>query len=95
MDHSQVNPTRWDANLSHLDRHEVRVLHRDLEEILASQNTMLERRGEQNPISDANAEEAYRKHIIDTKVFLRTRPNFELLEVGYTEVHQSGQHGAY
>ena len=57
----------------------------DLDEVLASQNKMLERRGEENPISDSKAKESYRKHIIDMKVFLRTRPNFELLEVGYTE----------
>ncbi len=60
-------------------------MRRDLDEILASQNKMLERRGEPNPVSDAKAKESYRKHIIDTKVFLRTRRNFELLEVHYKQ----------
>jgi len=60
-------------------------MRRDLDEVLASQNKMLERRGEPNPVSDAKAREAYRSHIIDSKVFLRTHPNFELLEVHYTQ----------
>lgn len=65
--------------------YKVVFMRRDLDEILASQNKMLERRGEPNPVSDAKAKESYRKHIIDTKVFLRTRPNFELLEVHYKQ----------
>ncbi len=63
----------------------VLFMRRDLDEVLASQNKMLERRGEPNPISDAKAKEAYRKHIIDAKVLVRTKPNFEMLEVGYRE----------
>ena len=60
-------------------------MRRDLDEVLASQNKMLERREEPNPVSDAKAKESYRKHIIDTKVYVRTRPNFELLEVHYKQ----------
>ncbi len=60
-------------------------MRRDLDEVLASQNKMLERREEPNPVSDAKAKESYRKHIIDIKVYVRTRPNFELLEVHYKQ----------
>lgn len=56
---------------------------RKLEEVLASQNIMLERSGKPNPVSDEKAMDLYRSHLINVKVLARTRPNFELLEVGY------------
>ncbi len=58
-------------------------MRRDLVEVVASQNKMLERRGEENPIEDARVTELYRKHIIHAKVMMRVRPNFELLEIEY------------
>lgn len=68
--------------------YKVILLRRNLEEIVASQNKMLERRGEPNPISDDKAIEVYRNHLINTKVFLRRAPNFELLELQYTQIVQ-------
>lgn len=58
-------------------------MRRDLEEVVASQNKMLERRGEENPIGDAEAKDEYRKHIINAKAHVRAKPNFEMLEVHY------------
>lgn len=59
------------------------LMRRDLEEILASQNIMLARRTEPNPVSDQKALELYGRHLIDIKVYARRKPNFELLEVHY------------
>ncbi len=63
-------------------------MRRHLDEVLASQNTMLERRGERNPVSDAQARESYLRHLAEVKVALRRRPNFALLEVPYHEAMQ-------
>ena len=62
------------------------LLRRNLDEILASQNIMLERRGNENPIEDEKAKELYRKHMIDTKVYVRRSPNFALLEIQYGDI---------
>jgi hypothetical protein len=62
------------------------LMRRDLNEILASQNIMLERRAEENPIEDEKAREHYSKHLITTKVYVRRKPNFELLEMHYSKV---------
>lgn len=66
--------------------YKVILLRRNLDEIVASQNIMLDRRQEPNTISDEKAVEIYRNHMIDTKVFLRRKPNYELLEMHYHEV---------
>lgn len=62
------------------------LMRRDLDEILASQNLMLERREEDNPIEDQKAKDLYSKHLITTKVHARRKPNFELLEMHYRKV---------
>lgn len=59
------------------------LIRRDLGEVIQSQNIMLENRDEPNPVSDQKAMEIYGKHLIDTKVYARRRPNFNLLEVHY------------
>jgi Sulfotransferase family len=58
---------------------------RNLDEVVRSQNTMLGRRGEPNPVDDAKALDLYRKHLVNVKVLARTRPNFALLEVDYAD----------
>jgi len=59
------------------------LIRRDLKEIIQSQNIMLEHRNEPNPVSDRKAVEFYRNHLIDTKVHVRLKPNFDLLEIHY------------
>ena len=61
-------------------------MRRNLDEVIASQNKMLDHRGESNPVEDKKAKELFRKHIINTKVLVRTRPNLEMMEVRYTDV---------
>ena len=59
---------------------------RDLEEVVTSQNLMLKRRDEANPVDDARAVDLYRKHLINVRLLARRRPNFRMLEVVYREI---------
>jgi len=64
--------------------YQVILMRRDLDEVLASQNKMLDRRGEENPIEDQQAKDAYLRHLVQIRFRLRDRPNFELLEANYS-----------
>jgi hypothetical protein len=59
---------------------------RDLKEVLASQNIMLARRLQPNPIEDAAAEELYRKHLLSVALHIQNSPNMELLTVRFHEI---------
>jgi hypothetical protein len=59
-------------------------MRRDLGEVVASQNKMLDRRGEDNPVRDEKAIDLYARHLISTRLFTEESPCFELLEVDYT-----------
>ena len=61
-------------------------MRRDLSEVVASQNKMLDHRGEENPVRDERAIELYRKHLISTRVFTGMSPRFQVLEVAYRDV---------
>lgn len=61
------------------------LMRRDLDEILASQNIMLQNRNEANPVEDRKAKDLFSKHLVTVKVHARRRPNFELLEVHYRQ----------
>jgi hypothetical protein len=65
--------------------YKVILMRRDFDEIIASQNKMLERRGEANPVEDEKAKEAYIRHLVDVRFLVRKRPNFEMLEIHYTQ----------
>jgi hypothetical protein len=58
-------------------------LMRDLDEVIASQNKMLDHRGEDNPVRDQKAKDLYQKHLINVRMVMQDRPNFECLEVPY------------
>jgi len=58
-------------------------MRRDLGEVVASQNKMLDRRGEQNPVRDEKAVDLYGRHLISTRFFVEESPCFEMLEVDY------------
>jgi predicted AlkP superfamily phosphohydrolase/phosphomutase len=66
-------------------RYRVIFCRRDLDEVLASQNLMLERRFEGNPVGDEEAKDLYRKHLISVRLKLSSRTNFEILEVDYRD----------
>lgn len=59
---------------------------RDLDEVLASQNKMLERRGETGGgVSDEKMKVNYEKHLGKVKTMLEQVPNFEVLYVRYRD----------
>ncbi len=59
------------------------LMRRNLDEVVSSQNKMLEHRHEENPIEDERVKELYRKHLIHARLMMRERRNFELLEIAY------------
>ena len=65
----------------------VLFMHRKLEETLASQRQMLQRRGEPTEtVSDEKMAELFRKHLHKLEAWLATQPNFEVLHVQYSEI---------
>jgi hypothetical protein len=68
------------------DDNDYRVIfmRRDLDEVLASQNKMIDRLGTEDSTAAADAmKEAYRNDIVRTRLLCKNRPNFELIEVNY------------
>lgn len=61
-------------------------MRRHLDEVLASQERMLDRRGKKNETEDDEMKVSYRKHLKDVEFFLRYRKNFEHIDVQYDEV---------
>jgi hypothetical protein len=64
--------------------YQVLFMHRNLREIVASQNKMLVRRGEKNDTPDERAIRLLDEQVRDARFFLR-RPQFEVLELSYKE----------
>lgn len=60
-------------------------MRRDLDEVVASQNRMLERRGEDNPIEDQRTKDYYLRHLVQVKFLVRNRDNIEMLDASYRE----------
>ena len=68
------------------DDNDYRVIfmRRDLDEVLASQNKMIQRLGTDDSTAAEDAmREAYRNDIVRTRLLCKKRPNFELIEVNY------------
>ena len=67
--------------------YQVIFMRRDLEEVIASQNKMLDRRGEaRDQAGDEKMMQLYRNHLRKVELVLEQRPNFELLDVHYRQV---------
>ena len=61
-------------------------MRRDLDEVLASQQKMIDRLGSADADAEAAAmKEAFRNDIARVRVLCRTRPNFGLIEVRYKD----------
>ena len=58
-------------------------MRRNLDEVLASQRKMLDRRGEASETDDDAMRELYRGHLEKVEIMLRLRPEFEVLFVDY------------
>lgn len=66
--------------------YKVVFMRRDLDEVLASQAKMLERRGEINESSDDELRRLYTQHLDKIQFQMRFRPYFDVLYVDYTGV---------
>ena len=60
-------------------------MRRHLDEVISSQNKMLDRRGEDAIQDRETMAEAYRNHLAAVKILIRKRPNLEMLEFRYDE----------
>lgn len=67
---------------------------RDLDEVIRSQNVMLGRQNQPNPVDDAKALDLYRKHLVNVQVLMRTRRNFRMLEVPHRDTLADPQRAA-
>jgi hypothetical protein len=68
------------------DDNDYRVIfmRRDLDEVLASQNKMIQRLGTSDSTAAEEAmKEAYRNDIVRTRLLCKKRPNFEWIEINY------------
>jgi hypothetical protein len=65
--------------------YQVIFMRRDLDEVVASQNKMLERRGEDNPLDDKATKDYYLRHLVQVRFLVRNRAHIELIEVNYGE----------
>lgn len=64
-------------------------MRRHLQEVVASQNKMLERRGETSDTSDERMLELYESHLRRVKALLRHAPHFRWIDLHYTAVLES------
>ena len=69
-------------------------MRRHLDEVIASQNKMLDRRGEDAIEDRETMAEAYRNHLAAVKILVRKRPNLEMLEFRYDEAVQNPKEAA-
>ena len=65
--------------------YKVILCERDLGEVLRSQNVMLQRRDEPNPIDDDEARAHYERHLAHIRIFMKVKRNMEFLPVRYDE----------
>ena len=79
------------GNLPDENFYRVILMRRDFDEIIASQNKMLDRRGKENQIADSKVKEAYIRHLVDIRYMVRKRPNFEMVEVHFKEALETPQ----
>ncbi len=75
--------------LEHLpsdNNYQIVFMVRDLDEVLASQQKMLERRGEEQETDDERMRAVYEQHLWKVRYRLRRDPKFEVLELPYRDV---------
>lgn len=68
------------------NNYKVLLMRRDLDEVLASQRKMLERRNETAETDDERMRELWENHLWRVGYLLRNRPQFEWIELGYADV---------
>lgn len=68
------------------NRYRVIFVRRNLDEIIASQNKMLERRQESLAQDDRRTRELFEAHLARISNWIRCQPNFEVVEIAYSEI---------
>jgi hypothetical protein len=61
-------------------------MHRNIDEVLASQKVMLERLGKSSTVPDAKMATLFRNHLAKFTVWAKERPNVKVLDVNYNEM---------
>ena len=69
-------------------------MRRHLDEVIDSQNKMLDRRGEESIQERETMAEAYRNHLAGVKILVRKRSNFDMLEFRYDEAVKNPREAA-
>ena len=72
------------------NRYRVIFMTRNMDEVLASQTKMLDRRQEENEIEDARMKDLYENHLLQVKGMLSRKENFEVLYIHYSDVLADG-----
>ena len=83
--------------LEHLppeNNYKVVFMRRHLDEVLASQGKMLERRGTEDEIEDDNMRDIYTNHLLKVKAVLRCRDHLDWVEVDYKGVLENPRRAA-
>jgi Sulfotransferase domain len=67
---------------------EYRVLfmHRNIDEVLASQRVMLERLGKKSTIPDEKMATLFRNHLVKFNAWVKDRPNIQVMDVNYNDM---------
>lgn len=66
--------------------YQVVFMNRDLGEVIASQNKMRARRGDDSPSDDEEMALLFGKHLEKMRDWVARQPNFDVINVGYREV---------
>jgi hypothetical protein len=66
--------------------YKVIFMEREIQEILASQRKMLERRNEASPVDDARMAEKFRHHLSVIKPWLARQPHMDMLYISYNDL---------
>jgi hypothetical protein len=75
------------GNLPETNNYRVIFMHRDLQEVMASQRTMLAAtKTPVDPATDARAAQEFEHHLQKVRLLLHSRRCFEVLDVGYSDV---------
>ncbi|MGD8396253.1 MAG: sulfotransferase [Candidatus Eiseniibacteriota bacterium] len=78
-----VSQLLYDLPESPRYQYKILFMHRDLDEMMASQNKMLERRGEPLAPDDDRMKRLFEKHLEQMSGWLADRPDIEVLDVSY------------
>lgn len=66
--------------------YKVLFMRRDLNEVLASQAKMLERRGEDSSVDDEQMKAIYLRHIAQVETWMKSHPNLDYIDVDYSQL---------